>query len=304
MLKTAILVMMTSAVITVQPAEYRYTGYNGVEMLPGPNFILCFDNCPEPTPKSDRVVLRRHTRTPEQRITDTYARMDETIQKRQALTAGNSDRITEESGRGDRKSQEAFAKLDGYIKDMGKTGTPGNVRAATSRKRMSVSKPAQSDDKTMATYKDMGKQVNEVVEEDDEYSRTVYFELNSSVLSAKEKAKIDKWLPVVKINDFDVRGYTCQIGGETHNKKLSEERAQIVKAYILSKMKDAVIEAEGMGKGHYISPDNLPLNRRVEIKAFIANKPVPVTSEQKRPVSAKNSKPLHGADNRSKADKE
>lgn len=253
MLKTVLLVAMTSAVITIQPAEYHYTGYNGVEMLPGPNYVLCYDACPDPTPKVNRVVLKRHIRTPEQRIADTYAKMDESLHQNKGHQAVKEGKF----------AKEAYAKLDGYISNMGKNTKTG--------KRV--------------TNKDTGMQANEVVEEDDENSRTVYFELNSSVLSSKEKAKLDKWLSEVKINDFDVRGYTCQIGGEIHNKKLSEERAQIVKAYILSKKNDAVIEAEGMGKGHYVSPDNLPLNRRAEVHAFIANKPIPVASEPAKPTA-------------------
>ena len=80
------------------------------------------------------------------------------------------------------------------------------------------------------------------------------FEFNKSVLRPAAMAKLDKdvvgKLPLcAKIDLILVSGYTDRLGSQQYNQKLSERRADAVKAYLVKKGVDASkVDTMGMGK--------------------------------------------------------
>lgn len=88
----------------------------------------------------------------------------------------------------------------------------------------------------------------------------VRFKFDSYALSAKSKEQLDSY----QLTNKQVRleGYTCTIGTDKYNKKLSLNRAKEVAKYLRSKG-ISVIDISGLGKSNKFSEKTL--NRRVEI---------------------------------------
>lgn len=117
---------------------------------------------------------------------------------------------------------------------------------------------------------------------------TELFDFNKSVLTDRAKGQLDTDV-VAKLGGFatiqfiNVNGHTDRLGSPQYNQKLSEKRAEAVKAYLVSKGVDASkIEAYGFGKTgmnmfapQKVCPDQkdrkaliacLAPNRRVEVE--------------------------------------
>ena len=112
---------------------------------------------------------------------------------------------------------------------------------------------------------------------------TELFDFDKSVLTSAAKAKIDQEI-IARLTEFatiqfvNVNGHTDRIGSSQYNQKLSERRAETVKAYLISKGTDAAkIETYGFGKTMPVKscPDQkdrkaliacLQPNRRVEVE--------------------------------------
>lgn len=83
------------------------------------------------------------------------------------------------------------------------------------------------------------------------------FDFNLAALKADAKLKIDKDVMdklaiCAKLDLVIVTGHTDLIGNHQYNQKLSEKRADIVAAYLLSKGVAAQIDTMGMGKTQQI----------------------------------------------------
>jgi OOP family OmpA-OmpF porin len=112
---------------------------------------------------------------------------------------------------------------------------------------------------------------------------TELFEFNRSTLTPAARAVVDREV-VARLNDFatiefiNVNGHTDRLGSAQYNQKLSERRAQTIKAYLVSKGADgSKIETYGFGKTMPVKscPDQkdrkaliacLQPNRRVEVE--------------------------------------
>ena len=112
---------------------------------------------------------------------------------------------------------------------------------------------------------------------------TELFVFNKSTLTPAAKALVDKEV-VARLNEFatvqfiNVNGHTDRLGSSQYNQKLSERRAETIKAYLVSKGTDASkIETYGFGKTMPVKscPDQkdrkaliacLQPNRRVEVE--------------------------------------
>ncbi len=67
---------------------------------------------------------------------------------------------------------------------------------------------------------------------------SVYFDFNSSKLTTKGKATLDKLLKTIrskKIEAVTIAGYADAVGSDSYNLRLSEKRAQTVQKYLKSK---------------------------------------------------------------------
>ena len=86
------------------------------------------------------------------------------------------------------------------------------------------------------------------------FSSDEVFEFNKAVLTATAMRKLDKdvvsQLPrCAKVELVLISGYTDRIGSQQYNQKLSEKRADAVKAYLVKKgVSASQIETMGMGK--------------------------------------------------------
>jgi len=86
------------------------------------------------------------------------------------------------------------------------------------------------------------------------FSADEAFEFNKAVLKPAATAKLDmdvlaKLAQCAKVELILVSGYTDRLGSQQYNQKLSERRADAVKAYLMKKGVDAAkIDTMGMGK--------------------------------------------------------
>ena len=104
-------------------------------------------------------------------------------------------------------------------------------------------------------------------------SSTGLFDFDKAILTSEARAQLDKEV-VARLGEFSavrlihVEGHTDRIGSQQYNQKLSERRADAVKAYLVSKGVDgSKIETIGMGKTLQVKscPDPSP---KGEIKTF------------------------------------
>jgi OOP family OmpA-OmpF porin len=108
-------------------------------------------------------------------------------------------------------------------------------------------------------------------------SSKALFAFNKAVLTPEGKATLDKEIvaklgEIKKITFMLVTGHTDRIGSQQYNQKLSEKRADAVKAYLVTKGIDAnVIETMGAGKTQPVPgvscDDKLPRKKLIECLA-------------------------------------
>lgn len=84
--------------------------------------------------------------------------------------------------------------------------------------------------------------------------RTVYFDFNSSTLTAEAIAKLDQLAQIVNnsraINDVRIHGFTDQFGTDAYNQKLAAARTASVKSYLdgKSRLASTIGDVKGIGK--------------------------------------------------------
>ncbi len=93
----------------------------------------------------------------------------------------------------------------------------------------------------------------------------VLFDFDSPQISEKDKQIIDKnILPVIAANStVQIYGYTDKIGDFDYNKKLATRRADAVKNYLSSKVKNVKFESYGVGEGVQIFNNDQTLGRQL-----------------------------------------
>ncbi len=109
-----------------------------------------------------------------------------------------------------------------------------------------------------------------------EISEMIQFEINKSLLTINSTKVLDGVAKVIKNNPNDVKlvqigGHTDSSGDAAKNLKLSQERADAVKAYLVKKGIDTKrLESKGFGQTKPISDnkteEGMYQNRRVEFK--------------------------------------
>lgn len=102
----------------------------------------------------------------------------------------------------------------------------------------------------------------------------IYFSSNSKQLSDKAKEKLDRVVEIIHNNhavDIILNGYTDSYGDKHYNEMIAEQRALMVKAYLVDKgIESNKIQAFGHGAQKFIgsnkSLEGRQMNRRVEIE--------------------------------------
>jgi OmpA-OmpF porin, OOP family len=106
------------------------------------------------------------------------------------------------------------------------------------------------------------------------FSADAFFDFDKSVLKPEGRAKLDELASKVQDINLEVIvavGHTDSIGSDAYNQKLSERRAQAVKAYLESKGIDkSRVYTEGKGEKQPVADNKTregrAQNRRVEIE--------------------------------------
>lgn len=110
-----------------------------------------------------------------------------------------------------------------------------------------------------------------IISEINEYLKSVEFELGKSVIRKSSYNLLDQAATVIKSlnneQNFLVVGATDARGSEVLNKKLSQQRADAVKAYLVAKgVSNNILDAEGRGKSDLKFPECDPATKCPEWK--------------------------------------
>jgi len=113
-------------------------------------------------------------------------------------------------------------------------------------------------------------------------SSTELFEFNKATLTPEARAKLDseviaKLKDIADIRYVNVNGHADRLGSAQYNQRLSEERAEAVRAYLVSKGADASkIEVFGFGKTLPVKPCPDTKDRKSTIECLAPNRRVVV----------------------------
>ncbi|TAG33794.1 MAG: OmpA family protein [Polaromonas sp.] len=106
------------------------------------------------------------------------------------------------------------------------------------------------------------------------YAADAFFDFNKSVVKPEGKAKLDDLIGKIKDINLEVIiavGHTDAVGGDAYNQKLSVNRSEAVKAYLVSKgIEKNRVYTEGKGEKQPVADNKTAegraKNRRVEIE--------------------------------------
>jgi len=106
------------------------------------------------------------------------------------------------------------------------------------------------------------------------YAADAFFDFDKAVLKPEGRAKLDDLVGKVKDINLEVIiavGHTDSVGGDTYNQKLSVQRAEAVKSYLVSKgVEKNRVYTEGKGEKQPVADNKTAAgrakNRRVEIE--------------------------------------
>jgi outer membrane protein OmpA-like peptidoglycan-associated protein len=149
---------------------------------------------------------------------------------------------------------------------------------------------------------DVNNRVSDLDNYDTKYSEVVYFRVNSTVLSAEDKQKLDD-LAQKALNEkgyvIEVAGFADKTGNASLNQELSDRRAHAVMTYLEEQGNipiHRILTPAGMGTTHEAADNKTAagrkLNRRVEVKVLV-NKGVVAGSGQgngNQPATASSAK--------------
>lgn len=106
-----------------------------------------------------------------------------------------------------------------------------------------------------------------------EYAKTILFDTGKATIRPQSAAVLSQIVDVLnqyKGSKFSIEGYTDSTGSKAINERLSDERANAVKVFLVEKGIDAGrLTAKGFGSSNPIASNKTAkgrtLNRRVEI---------------------------------------
>ena len=132
-----------------------------------------------------------------------------------------------------------------------------------------------------ANVERVGEGIRLVLKED-----AVRFDVNKSILTQQAKTNLDKLIPVFKEyseTNIDIFGYTDSSGKPDYNLTLSQNRAEAVKAYLVSKgLVGERLKTTGLGIA-----DPIASNETVEGKSQNRRVEFAITANQKMAEEAK-----------------
>lgn len=103
--------------------------------------------------------------------------------------------------------------------------------------------------------------------------KNIFFDLGKATLRPESKTELDKLYEILKFSEIEIElgGHTDSIGTDEDNQKLSQERVNAVKSYLVEKgISEKRLVAVGYGEKQPVAPNATPegrqMNRRVEVK--------------------------------------
>ena len=275
-----IAIFMISTSLGLQP-QVQVNKHPLVEILPSKTYVFCIDNCNQPTPKVKKTIIKR---TEDENKQNTYSPLTEYIkqqkEKQELNVAAKEDNpvviskvsekpAIEETIKPIKKPQKAHSiKKTGFKKIKAAHAGVKVPAPVVAEENPDIVTACISANTPEPVVNEISAPVTNFVEEEKKgMAETVYFSLNSSVLSKKEMEKLNEWLKRVKADHYTVLGYNCPISGEMKDRGLSVKRAEAVRNLILKEQKNAVVVTQGMGRSELFSQKDSKLNRRVNIVA-------------------------------------
>ncbi len=155
----------------------------------------------------------------------------------------------------------------------------GEVQQHVGEVQQQVGQVKTEADQANQGVTDVNKRVSDLDNYEPKYSATVYFRLNSAVLSPQAKKDLDD-LAQKALNEkgyvLEVAGYADRTGNVELNQTLSEERADAVIRYLEQQGNvpiHRILAPAGMGITHEAADNKTSagrkLNRRVEVKVLV-----------------------------------
>ena len=171
----------------------------------------------------------------------------------------------------------------------------GQLETQEKQTQQQVGQVKTTADQANQGVNDVNQRVSNLDQYQQKYKETVYFKLNSSVLTPAEKQKLDTVVQQTQNEKgyiVEVAGFADKTGNAALNQNLSEARANAVVRYLEQQGNipiHRILTPAGMGTSHEAADNKTSqgrkLNRRVEVTVLI-NQGVVTGSNQATPSSA------------------
>ncbi len=171
----------------------------------------------------------------------------------------------------------------------------GQLETQEKQTQQQVGQVKTTADQANQGVNDVNQRVSNLDQYQQKYKETVYFKLNSSVLTPAEKQKLDTVVQQTQNEKgyiVEVAGFADKTGNAALNQNLSEARANAVVRYLEQQGNipiHRILTPAGMGTSHEAADNKTSqgrkLNRRVEVTVLI-NQGVVTGSNQVTPSSA------------------
>ncbi len=172
------------------------------------------------------------------------------------------------------------SRTDGLESRTGRVeGRQGDLESAQKQTEQRVGRVGQVAEQANRGVGSVNERVSNLDNYQEKYRETVYFKLNSTVLEAPEKAKLDSVIAQTKNEKgyaMEVAGFADTTGKAERNQTLSEGRADAVVRYLEQEGSipiHRILTPAGMGTTHQAadnsSEEGRKLNRRVEVTVLI-----------------------------------
>ena len=172
----------------------------------------------------------------------------------------------------------------------------GQLETQEKQTQQQVGQVKVAADQANQGVNDVNQRVSNLDQYQQKYKETVYFRVNSSVLTPSEKQKLDTVIQQTQNEKgyiVEVAGFADKTGKAALNQTLSEARANAVVRYLEQQGNipiHRILTPTGMGTSHEAADNNTSqgrkLNRRVEVTVLINQGVVAGSNQSSGPSSA------------------
>lgn len=158
-------------------------------------------------------------------------------------------------------------------------GRQGQLEQTEKQTQQQVGQVKSEADQANQGVDNVNQRVTNLDNYQEKYKETVYFKLNSAILSPDDKQTLDKVAQQAlaeKGYAVEVAGFADTTGKAARNQLLSEERANAVIQYLEQQGNipiHRILTPAGMGTSHEAQPNDTPegrkMNRRVEVTVLV-----------------------------------